>query len=85
MKYLWKLVLIIFWVLYLMLKIVLKIVHYIALVLWSFNFNKANIMIQETIDCKTFFYLPIKDRIFYKTYYKSIPDLWISRTWTAKK
>ena len=54
-----------------MLKIVLKIVHYIALVLWSFNFNKANIMIQETIDCKTFFYLPIKDRIFYKTYYKS--------------
>lgn len=85
MKYLWKLVLIIFWTIYLMLKVVLKIIHYIALVLWSFNFNKANRMIQETIDDKTFFYLLIKDRIFHKTYYKSISDLWISRTWTVKK
>lgn len=80
MKYLWKLLLTIYWGYFILFKTIVLTIAYIALVIWNFNFEEANEELKECLD-RRFFWFPIANRTFYKKYYKSIPDLWNSKVW----
>ena len=82
MKYLWKLLLTIYWGYFILFKIAILIVVYVALVIWNFSLKEANEELEEYLDGR-FFWFPItRSRIDTpKKYYKSIPDLWNSKVW----
>lgn len=80
MKYLWKLLLIIYWGWLILVKTFVLIVYYAILIVWNLSLKEANETWEEHWGEK-FFWFPISSNCLYERYYKSIPDLWNEKVW----